>query len=70
VLSLVEEVLVVERRLILKEEIHLRRVRTTEQHREKVTLREQQAIIDRPEPGARTGSALSCAHTRALKENQ
>jgi stress response protein YsnF len=52
VLSLVEEVLVVERRLILKEEIHLRRVRTTEQHREKVTLRQQQAIIERTEPGA------------------
>jgi stress response protein YsnF len=54
VISVVEEVVVVERRLILKEEIRLRRVRTTEQHREMVTLREQQAVIERSEPGQRT----------------
>jgi stress response protein YsnF len=52
VISVVEEVLVVERRLILKEELRLRRVRTTEQHRETVTLHEQQAVIERAEPGA------------------
>ena len=42
-----------ERRLVLKEEIRLRRVRTTEQHRETVMLREQQAVIERSEPGGR-----------------
>ena len=47
VIPVVEEVLVVERRLILKEEIHLHRVRTTERHQETVTLREQQAIVER-----------------------
>ncbi len=47
VFSVVEEVVVVERRLILKEEIRLRRVQTTERHRESVTLREQDAIIER-----------------------
>ena len=52
VISVVEEVLVVERRLVLKEEIHLRRVRTTTQHRETVTLRDQEVVIERPEPGA------------------
>jgi stress response protein YsnF len=52
VISIVEEVLVVERRLVLKEEIRLKRVRTTTQHRETVTLREQQAVIERAEPGA------------------
>jgi stress response protein YsnF len=52
VVSVVEEVLVVERRLILKEELRLRRVRTTERHRETVTLHEQQAVIERAEPGA------------------
>jgi len=52
VISVVEEVLVVERRLVLKEEIRLRRVRTIERHRETVTLREQQAVIERAEPGA------------------
>jgi stress response protein YsnF len=52
VISVVEEILVVERRLILKEELRVRRVRTTERHRETVTLREQQAVIERAEPGA------------------
>jgi stress response protein YsnF len=52
VISVVEEVLVIERRLILKEEIRLRRVRTTERHRETVILREQKAVIERAEPGA------------------
>ncbi len=53
VISVVEEVLVVERRLVLKEEIRLRRVRTTKQHRETVKLREQHAVIERSEPGGR-----------------
>jgi stress response protein YsnF len=52
IISVVEEVLVVERRLVLKEEIRLHRVRTTERHRETVTLREQQAVIERAELGA------------------
>jgi uncharacterized protein (TIGR02271 family) len=52
VIPVVEEVLVVERRLVLKEEIHLRRVRTTTRHRETVTLRDEQVVIERPEPGA------------------
>lgn len=47
VIPVVEEVLVVERRLILKEEIHLHRVQTTERHQETVTLREQQAVVER-----------------------
>jgi stress response protein YsnF len=52
VIPVVEEVLVVERRLVLKEEIHLRRVRTTTRHRETVTLRDEQVVIERSEPGA------------------
>jgi uncharacterized protein (TIGR02271 family) len=62
VISVVEEVLVLERRLVLKEEIRLRRVRTTEQHREMVTLREQQAVIERAGSGQQTrGSAPELA---------
>lgn len=57
VISVVEEVLVVQRRLVLKEEIRVRRVRTTEQHRETVTLREQQAVVERAEPGERKSDA-------------
>src|ERR1700712_5693363 len=71
VISIVEEVLVVERRLVLKEEIRLRRVRTIEQHRETVTLREQQAVIER-EPGGRRLDPLPdhapIAKPQALKE--
>ncbi len=47
ILSVVEEVVVVERRLVLKEEVHLRRVSTTEHHVETVTLREQDVAISR-----------------------
>ena len=50
VISVVEEVLFIERRLVLKEEIHLRRVKTTERHREMVTLRDQEVVIDRTNP--------------------
>lgn len=52
IIPIVEETLVVERRLILKEEIHLRRVRTTTRHRETVTLRDEEAVVERAEPGA------------------
>ena len=44
VLSVVEEVLVLERRLLLKEEVRVRRVQVPETHRETVSLREQ--VID------------------------
>ena len=47
IISVVEEVLVTERRLLLKEEIRLTRVTTQDQHRETLVLREQQATIER-----------------------
>ena len=47
VMPVVEEVIVVERRLLLREEVHIRRVRTTERHVETVQLREQEAVITR-----------------------
>jgi stress response protein YsnF len=50
IISVVEETIVIERRLILKEEIHLRRARTTERHTETVTLRAQEAVIKRTGP--------------------
>jgi stress response protein YsnF len=52
IISVVEEVLVVERRLVLKEEVHLRRVRMNTRHRESVPLRDEQVVVERPEPGA------------------
>jgi uncharacterized protein (TIGR02271 family) len=47
IIPVVEEILVTEKRLVLKEEIHLQRVRTTRTHTETVLLREQQAVITR-----------------------
>jgi uncharacterized protein (TIGR02271 family) len=47
VIPVVEEVIVTQRRLVLKEELRLRRVRTTEQHRETVVLRRQEAVVER-----------------------
>ena len=45
ILPVVEEEVVVVRRLVLREEVHLRRTRTTERHAEVVTLRRQRAAI-------------------------
>ena len=56
IIPVVEETLIVERRLILKEEIHMRRVRTIEHHRETVTLRRQEAEVTRLPPS--TGSDI------------
>jgi stress response protein YsnF len=47
IVPIVEEVIVVERRLMLKEEVRIRRVRETERHRETVELRKQRAVIAR-----------------------
>jgi stress response protein YsnF len=53
IVPVVEEVLFIERRLMLKEEIHIRRVRTTEHHQDKVMLRHQEPVVSRSqyEPG-------------------
>jgi uncharacterized protein (TIGR02271 family) len=47
IIPVVEEVLVMERRLLLKEEIRVRRVRETESHQERVKIRKQDAVIIR-----------------------
>ena len=49
IFPVVEEVVVVECRLVLKEEIHIRRLRSTDRHQEVVTLRTQDAVITRTE---------------------
>ena len=58
IIPVMEEVLVVERRLVLKEEIRIRRIRTTEVHRETVQLRQQSATITRIEPSEVTAEAI------------
>ena len=57
IISVVEEVVVVERRLMLKEEVRLRRVRTTERHVETVVVREQKVAVTRTPLGASASSA-------------
>ena len=64
IMSVVEEVVVVERRLILKEEVRIRRVRVTENHRETVMVREQNAVITRTE----AGSAATQGGSRASRD--
>ena len=63
IMPVVEELLVVERRLLLKEEVHIRRVRTTQQHRETVVLREQEAVITRTPA---SGDHLSGLETKEM----
>jgi stress response protein YsnF len=47
IVPVVEEVLYTERRLFLKEEVHIKRVRITERHQETVVLRHQEAVVER-----------------------
>lgn len=46
IIPVVEEILVVEKRLVLREEIHVRQTATTETVELPVTLRKQHAVID------------------------
>jgi uncharacterized protein (TIGR02271 family) len=50
IVPVIEEVLVVEKRLILKEELHIRRVRSIKSVKQSVTLRRQRAEVDRLPP--------------------
>lgn len=50
IIPVVEEVLVVERRLVLREELHIRKVRSVERHTEEITLRVQNATVERVAP--------------------
>jgi stress response protein YsnF len=43
----VEEAVVIERRLVLKEEVHIRRIRETQNYQQRVVLRRQEAVITR-----------------------
>jgi uncharacterized protein (TIGR02271 family) len=47
IIPVLEEVLVVEKQLVLKEELHVRRRITTEQVAVPVTLRRQRAVVER-----------------------
>jgi uncharacterized protein (TIGR02271 family) len=55
IIPIVEEVLVVERRLVLKEEVRVRRFHETERFQDHVMLRSHEAVIVRDPPDATTG---------------
>ena len=71
IIPVVEEVLAVERRLVLKEEVHIKRVRTIDHHKETVKLRYQEAVVTR-HPGetgkADAGSASTPGQTNPKRE--
>ncbi len=47
IVPILEEVLVVEKRLVLKEELHIRRRRVEESHPQRVVLRTEEATVER-----------------------
>jgi stress response protein YsnF len=47
IVPVMEEVLVVERRLLLKEEVRVRRVQEAERHQERVKVRRQEVVLTR-----------------------
>src|SRR5437868_5425453 len=54
IIPVVEEIVVVERRLVLKEEVRIRRGSTKEQYQETIVLRQQEAVITREEADSQT----------------
>jgi uncharacterized protein (TIGR02271 family) len=55
IVPVLEEILVVEKRLVLKEELHIRRRATTETAEVLVTLRKQRVVVERIDPDKATG---------------
>lgn len=51
IIPVVREVLVVEKKLMLVEEVHIRRTNIVEQHAQPVTLRSQRAVVEREQTG-------------------
>jgi uncharacterized protein (TIGR02271 family) len=51
VIPVMEEVLVVQKRLLLREEIHVTTVRAEVRHQETVTVQREQVTVTRTEPG-------------------
>ena len=60
IIPVMEEVLVIERRLLLKEEVRVRRVRRAERHQERVNVRRQDVVVTR-HPVAKEEAAESAA---------
>jgi uncharacterized protein (TIGR02271 family) len=57
IVPVLEEVLVVEKRLVLKEELHIRRHVTHDSVEVPVTLRKQRAVVERMSPDGQSASS-------------
>ena len=55
VIPVVEEVVVVEKRLVLREEIRVHRRRTVSQFQQPVTLRSEDVVVEREDPSGEPG---------------
>jgi uncharacterized protein (TIGR02271 family) len=72
IIPVVEEVVKIERHLVLKEEVHIRRVKLTERYQETVTLRRQEAVVSRQplEPPAVNTDQAHLKTVNPREENQ
>jgi uncharacterized protein (TIGR02271 family) len=59
IIPVVEETLVLQRQLVLKEEVRVRRIRETQNYRENVVLRQQEAVITRVPEGNNPAVAVA-----------
>jgi stress response protein YsnF len=55
ILPVLEEVVVVEKRLMLKEELHIRRIQKTVQEPQHIMLRSEEVTVERIEPTQASG---------------
>jgi uncharacterized protein (TIGR02271 family) len=59
IIPVVEETVVLQRQLVLKEEVRIRRVRETQNYQERVILRQQEAVITRVPEDANPAVAVA-----------
>ncbi len=58
IIPVLEEILVVEKRLVLREEVHVRRTTVAEDVEVPVTLRRQRAVVERVSPDGHAGEQI------------
>ncbi len=68
VLPVLEEVLVVEKRLFLKEEVHVRHRKTSESVEIPVTLRRQNAVVERLDAETTGAAAVDPTHSATSRD--
>jgi len=64
IVPVLEEVVVVKKQLVLKEELHITRRRIAERDSRTVTLRREEATVERIEPGDRQAREESIPHNQ------